>query len=163
MPTICPVCWRASTIRNLCSGKTWANPSAFSTSAASLPALRIGVGLERLGPEDRIAQIEVPCDLPRDGHLVPSYHLDVHAKIKRGVDRFPRVGAHRVEEGNQPLHTVDTRLVGSRHPEGAEAPFGEGLHCFHVSVRDIPTCRIQREDHLRGAFRDLEDVVVRGP
>ena len=84
---------------NLCSGNTWANPSALldglgdSLRLVMLDVTQAG-GVENVG-----TQSDLLGGLLRDGQCVAGDHLDRDAHVARGGDGRLGVIAWRVEQG----------------------------------------------------------------
>ena len=83
---------------NLCSGNTWAKPSAFSIAAADLRRLVVLCVAEAARVEDVRAETQSPCRLASDGDLIARDHLDTHAHLTRRCDRRLRLLTRRVEQ-----------------------------------------------------------------
>jgi hypothetical protein len=91
--------WSALTILNLCSGKTWAKPSAaFGAGGQILVGRRPVLAQQLVSVLDVSAQPELAGDLPGNGQVVAGYHLDLDAMGLGLGDGFGRILAWRVEK-----------------------------------------------------------------
>ena len=104
MPTMWPRFCSASTMLNLCSGNTWANPSAASIAFCDR-GLAAGTcfgqmtGVEMLEPNAELAR-----RLLRDRRLVSRHHFDRNAHCSGSVDRRSGILPHGVEERDHTEH-----------------------------------------------------------
>ena len=163
MPTMWPRCCRTSTMWNLCSGNTWAKPSAFSISLA---AAAVSLRLTSPRPEASRMSVPIPSVLAVSRAMArasPGDHLDLDAHLPRGGDGRLGVLPRRVEEGQHaeklPLaRSLRSRATPSeRKPRAANSfdrPVDVGLH--------LPGVGRQFQDHLGRALGHLERRAVRG-
>ena len=138
MPTMWPRFCRTSTMWNLCSGNTWANPSAFSIdSAAAVRLLALDVA-QAGGIEDVGAHPQCLGGLPGDGDLVAGDHLDRDAQLPRGGDGRLGIVARRVEQGQHAEELPGAVPVGAGHAQRPKAAGGEVVDRLVDRGLDLP-------------------------
>ena len=159
MPTMWPRCCSTSTMWYLCSGNTWANPSAVSIDSATAADSFFFASPKACGVENVGAQTDLGRGLLRDGQCVAGHHLDGDAHRRRGGDGRCGVVAGRVEQGQHTDELPVAVPVGAGHAQGPEAPGGEIVDRLIGDRFDLRGVGGQRQDDLRGALGDPE----RGP
>ncbi len=118
---------------------------------------------ETAGIQDLGAHAEGAGSLARDRQLIAGHHLDLDTHLQRGRDRRPGVLARGVEQRQDPEELPAPVRAGPRHAERAKAARRECIdRLLHLNL-DRFRVRCHRQDDLRGALADPEQLPVRSP
>ena len=125
MPTMWPRFCRTSTMWNLCSGNTWAKPSASSMDSAAAAVSSCLTSPRLAASRMSVPMPELLGGLLGDGQRVAGHHLDRDAHLPGGGDGRLGVVAWRVEQGQHAEELPVAVAVGSGHAERTKAAGGE--------------------------------------
>ena len=161
MPTMWPRLCRISTIWNLCSGNTWAKPSAVSMASSRWRRIVVVRLAEDAGVEDVRSEPQLSGDFLADGDLIARDHLHAYAHLPGRLDGRLGVLPGRVEKRQNaeelPL-AVGVRPGDAQRTEAACGKCVDGLVHIGLYLRGIGR---QLQDHLGRAFGYLERRSVR--
>ena len=160
MPTIWPRCCSTSTMWYLCSGNTWAKPSAFSMDSADCAVSSLFVvaqagGIENVGAQtDLVLAVSLAMASASPVTILTLTPIcacggDGCCSVARAADRT---------SGNTPTNCHPPSPSARATPKRAEAPRGEIVDGLIDGGLDLRGVGGQRQDDLRGALGDLELV-----
>ena len=141
---------------NLCSGKTWANPSAFSMASADLRRLvMLGVA-QSAGIQNVRAHPQLPGGFLSDGQLIACNHLHGHAHLPGAGDGCFGLFARRIEQGQHAHKLPLAFLIRPGDAQRTEAASGKFLHrLFHGGLH-LTGIRRHLQNHLRRSLGHKE-------
>ena len=160
MPTMCPCFCRTSTIWNLCSGNTWAKPSAFSidsaTSALScffaspkLEASRILVPMSSFLAVSFAMASASPVTILILTPIVSAVAMVDLASSRGGSNR-----------GNTPTNCHGPSPSARATPSERKPRAAKSSTAFSTALFTCADIGRQLQDHLRRALRHLEGLAV---
>ena len=146
---------------NLCSGNTWAKPSAVLDGLGRRRGLLALDVAKAGGIENVAAHAERLGGLLGDGQRIARDHLDLHAHLTCRRDGCLGVLPRRVEQGQHAKKLPRALSLGPGHAQGAKTACGElvdGLVDVRLHLRGIAR---QLQDHLGRTLGHLERRSVR--
>ena len=102
---------------NLCSGNTWAKPSAFSMDSATCRRLLMLLVAEAAGIKNICAHPQFLGGFLGDGQRIARHHLDLHAHLSRGRDGCLGIVPWRIEQGQHTKKLPFAVSLGPRHAQ----------------------------------------------
>ena len=158
---MCPLCCNIFTMAYLCSGKTWAKPSAcvdlFRSIQGDLP-FRYVAG-EKLGCRlDVCAHVQFRCNLTGDRDIVAGNHFYFHPISASTCDSALRIGKRWIQQRQNSEENPLVTAFGDSDTDGAITAAGETV------LRLFPFLQIgtgkfgQRQNYLWRALANAKDL-----
>ena len=141
---------------NLCSGNTWAKPSAFSMASADCADLVMLRVAQSAGIQNVRAHPQLPGSFLSDGQLIACNHLDVYAHLPGAGDGGFGLLARRIEQGQHAHKLPLAFLIRPGDAQGTEAATGKFIDRFLHGGLYLTGVRRHLQNHLRRSLGHKE-------